>query len=853
MKFTFQILQLYSKQRIPSIVLTCETKRYFFNLPEASQRLNQEHSIRFKKGNPIFFTQMSTEHLGGLFGCLLTLYETKLAFDVAIYGPPGFSAYLDNVRFLFASKILAFSAYDFFNNDNKLLGISCKDLYQNVLMLPNYNKLFWHMNEYLSGIQKTKPKEINDAQSFIHESKYYKDDNLEVHPLLLTPDKLPGKPTLSYICKIKKYRGKVLPEKIKEFNIPKKFIQKIIQEKELVIHGVLYKASDIQEPSEPSAILIIIDCPSPEYIESLITQESFKAYFEQNIDPNENSVKAVIHMSTLEVLTDPRYSQLFEKFSKDCEHIFINEKLKGREISINLLNKSEKEESKMEEEISFEKSESMIEKKIEAQPYSHFDLTNRFHSFFPQHFPKLETLKKSETYDLEQLLPNIPNKYIHTNLIEYVMTPVKSEGFAPVQQSLKNFLRINQTELPQKFLKRKAKLETKNVKEALELYDKSILSLFNTCDPELVFLGTGSMVPSTFRNVSAIYLRFWQQGNTGMLLDCGEGTYFQLLHHYGAETTRELLKNLAIIFITHVHADHHLGTMNILLEREKILKEENIKRDPVFLVVPYICAPWMAKYQSVDKLNYRIIFSQHISSQKERLSPGAHKQTKTENFSKHGLGKEKNSTNSKDGDEEFKYVEDPDQGNVVLAQQQQSYDNVQILEKFLIEKLGVNGFKTIDVKHCPQAYAILIEHTNGWKFVYSGDTRPSQNLIKEAGQVTILVHEATFTSDMQKAALSKMHSTETEAIEVGMKMDAWRTVLTHFSQRFSKASQSSIQKSQDPKEKYIYEYNKYNTIRTFDHLTTKFSELKDLPQVSRCYDSMYVESEVIEEQLLDKN
>lgn len=33
---------------------------------------------------------------------------------------------------------------------------------------------------------------------------------------------------------------------------------------------------------------------------------------------------------------------------------------------------------------------------------------------------------------------------------------------------------------------------------------------FKDCDPEMVFFGTGSMMPSLYRNVSAIYLRFWQ-------------------------------------------------------------------------------------------------------------------------------------------------------------------------------------------------------------------------------------------------------------------------------------------------------------------------------------------------------
>mmetsp|Transcript_574 Transcript_574/g.519 ORF Transcript_574/g.519 Transcript_574/m.519 type:complete len:90 (-) Transcript_574:1097-1366(-) len=50
--------------------------------------------------------------------------------------------------------------------------------------------------------------------------------------------------------------------------------------------------------------------------------------------------------------------------------------------------------------------------------------------------------------------------------------------------------------------------------------------LFGDYDPEMVFLGTNSLRPWHFRNVSGIFFRFWQQAEKGILLDCGTGTYF---------------------------------------------------------------------------------------------------------------------------------------------------------------------------------------------------------------------------------------------------------------------------------------------------------------------------------------
>lgn len=41
-----------------------------------------------------------------------------------------------------------------------------------------------------------------------------------------------------------------------------------------------------------------------------------------------------------------------------------------------------------------------------------------------------------------------------------------------------------------------------------------------------------------------------------VLLDCGEGTFGQLCRHYGDEIDK-ILCNIAAVFISHIHADHH--------------------------------------------------------------------------------------------------------------------------------------------------------------------------------------------------------------------------------------------------------------------------------------------------------
>ena len=71
--------------------------------------------------------------------------------------------------------------------------------------------------------------------------------------------------------------------------------------------------------------------------------------------------------------------------------------------------------------------------------------------------------------------------------------------------------------------------------------------------------------------------------------------------------------------------------------------------------------------------------------------------------------------------------------------------------------------------------------------VYSGDTRPCEALVALGKGTSLLIHEATFGDDKQAEAESKRHSTIGEALDVALRMSAFRTVLTHFSQRYPSA------------------------------------------------------------------
>lgn len=103
---------------------------------------------------------------------------------------------------------------------------------------------------------------------------------------------------------------------------------------------------------------------------------------------------------------------------------------------------------------------------------------------------------------------------------------------------------------------------------------------------KVTFLGTGSAVPSKYRNVSSL---LYQLPQCSILLDCGEGTLNQLLRLFSPT----ILTTIRMIVISHSHADHHLGlpllfdcmyeTLYVNDENEKRLK---IDREPILLFAP---------------------------------------------------------------------------------------------------------------------------------------------------------------------------------------------------------------------------------------------------------------------------
>ncbi|TKA71263.1 hypothetical protein B0A55_07338 [Friedmanniomyces simplex] len=283
---------------------------------------------------------------------------------------------------------------------------------------------------------------------------------------------------------------------------------------------------------------------------------------------------------------------------------------------------------------------------------------------------------------------------------------------------------------------------------------------------EIVTLGTGSALPSKYRNVSATLLRVPGWGS--MLFDAGENTLGQLKRVLPADELKEVLRELRIIWISHMHADHHLGTVGVIrawyeevhgarpLPAGAEPKTSFDTTNSLAVVSEPAMMSWLAEYSNVEDYGYSRIAPLNLS-----------------------VATAARGTKSRLG-----WFVPPS----VLAAQGSAQGRMETLAANAAPPsvLNLQDIQCVAVQHCHGARAVSITFPFGFKASYSGDCRPSQAFSQIGKGSTVCIHEATFDDELRGDAQAKNHSTTSEALGVAQAMGAKACVLTHFSQRYQK-------------------------------------------------------------------
>ncbi|XP_063380691.1 ribonuclease Z, mitochondrial [Cydia fagiglandana] len=798
-----------------TLYLFTDQKRYLFNCGECTQRLAHEHKVKLSRLEHVFITSKTWKNIGGLPGLSLTLQDVGVP-KITLHGPEGLDdLYNATKRFVIMKEMQVSMApcsptEDF---EDSVMTIKYVHLLPQLTLLPEIPP------------QPPKRPRLGDVPSltyeqFIHDkTDYYKrgaegegerkskrgtvgeGEGKTTPRSSRSPDKRQRKPrsplqkgeaslryrsrdprdkkkdefmklqTVAYICTLKKRLGTLDLAKCVEKGVrPGPLLGQLKSGIDVVLaDGTLVLSKDVKTPDDPGPVFIVLEVPEIGYL----CEEQFAAHFDNGTNLPESIPSLIVHLSPPEVFHHKTYQAFMTKFGPRTRHLILNSQ--NSCLGSEAVHRTQHKLHLLDPEV----FPLLKDPSIPADWGTHPPMC-RTNS--PNKIKGIDDLKNRIAMAQFQNIINTENK----------LSPPKETTEEEEGQKLKTYSARTLTMFhlrPKREIDRSAEpklhvqdyyQETMDVEgfgACLDKFREEVQNLRYSNNqssneyPKIVFLGTGSCIPSKTRNTSAIIVHVDDQST--ILLDCGEGTFGQLVRFYGPRRVDELLRTLKSIYISHLHADHHIGLIGVLQARAAAFANAPEKNAPLLLLAPGQIVTWLSMYdEQFEKIaaEYTLIPNQNLMDPEEPgLTPAA------------------------------------------------------------LASIGLDSVLTCLVPHCPNAFGVAIT-TAGHKITYSGDTLPTEQLVKIGQDSTILIHEATMEDELADEARVKMHSTTSQAIDIGHKMNAKYTLLTHFSQRYARLPRLNAQI-----------LNENNVGIAFDNMQVTLSDLPLLPHMYAPLQHMFAE------------
>lgn len=748
MRSQYQVVSVPSSDTAvsPVILLSFDDKRYLFNCGESTQRQLIAQKIPLRKIQEIFLTHGWESH-GGLAGLLLGISDSNGLPQLGIHGPQNLAYFLATLRAgqqrgykyhgprslsiteyasqlpeaykdsnVIIQPILSFP--DNSRSPRHLLSVNPSDK-PSRSMLPSsdlvdpqrimnialsvWSGQFLERQEdgsWSSHYDRAAQQQVQTDPSLQMESgkrtKRIKiaDDTVPERPSAakhsafmqymqedLPPGVEPFPAAVSYFIEAQPLPGKFDPKKAKELGIsPGPAFGKLQKGTPVTnAEGLTIQPAQVMGPPRYTDPVLILACPTKAYVGSLVDA----GFWKQSRRPS-----IVIHCCNQDVLDDSKYKAFIEQFGSDTKHRYC---LAGQADTITLQKHNE-----------------------------HLAIISRV----------LDHQVRQPYVKVHDNTSNIQASLSLTRLLQFTPYPslsvVQTEEPAPVvvlQEEYKSLMSTYDSDA-QTTLQDVAKLVERQID-------------FVGGDVEIGSLGTGSAGPSNYRNVAATMIR--DTNGFCFLLDCGEGTVGQMKRCYGKEYLA-VLRELRLIYISHLHADHHLGLIGLVREW---VRANAYNEEVLFIIVSTRLARSLIEYANIEDLDIGRISFIDATSLLARIP-------NTKSGAGHSPRK-----------------------------------NIQ-LERLVTQLPMITSIRTVEAIHTSRAMCFRLDHRDGWSVAYSGDTRPCEAFVELGRDVTCLIHEATFGDDKLEEAVAKKHSTIREAESVAQKMNARTTLLTHFSQRYPK-------------------------------------------------------------------
>ncbi|KAI5795903.1 beta-lactamase-like protein [Pyronema domesticum] len=709
-----------------TLLLHFDSKRYVFGqISEGTQRAFQERGLKLSKVSDIFLTGPTDWHrTGGLAGVMLAMGDpdgTRTSavdgqdfggLEQQVHGGENLLYTLATMRrFIFRTgmklKVTEHQPGDTWTDENVVVktlhirpqnqGERQRDSQEKHQFLAKVvDDMFcsnWTMNTWVDDpnlpAEAAEGEEVQEAvRSFQLSTKAPLKGKVRApwpaSTIVALPETTPNTVSLCYIVMLHPQRGKFLPKRAKELGVkPGPDFSKLSSGQSVVTaDGNTITPEDVMEPTRPGTGIAVCDLPSVDYIPDFLASEEWK-----NPEEVQKTIGAFFWMAPKEIIFHPTIQDFMEKFN-GAQHIISSPGCTPDRINFKAAAKA-----------------SVLLNKIDADMFL---------------LPLMDSSKctpLTEPYQTQA----------HPGL-QWQIEPKWDLGTSHLDPE------FNASEIVASEGLQTAITSYRASEDKWSKHPKQDVFAFQ---PELITLGTGSSAPGRHRNVSGTLFKI--SANKYILIDCGDGTLGQIKRLY-PDNIDQVISDINVIYISHLHADHHLGSVPIIRHKLSLMTEAKQDSQPFTIIGPRIFLTWMTEYFRCEP------------DMEEAL--GRFTFLACEDF-----------------------LADTSPGNQVQ------------LPSYLQQTLDLIKVVTVPAHHCLSSFCVVFHFTSSsseateFKLAYSGDTRPLDSFVEISKGVDLLLHEATFEDSMLAQAKAKKHSTVSEALDVGGRMGA-TTVLTHFSQRY---------------------------------------------------------------------
>lgn len=705
----------------PLLLLTNRegNRSLFGKIPEGTQRVLNENGFRLGRLRNILYTGIlsSWADVGGLPGLFLTISDsTNRGINLFANSSGVFAYVVATWRYFVYRRNCKVHVSD--ADALALLGDSTTEVFPVAIpssrpQAPTNAKILLLL-ETLLGLMSTPPKK-NGAAEY--------DTDIHLHVALPAPDTfvdVAAQTSVNYIIRFVPLRGKFDPVKAKALGVKPGIDFRTLTQGEPVKNdnGELVYPSQVLDKEKSFPKALILDIPNTSYLQNTL---DCNAWFTEH---GPESIGLVYHFLGADIDFELlQYANFILKFPKETVHVISHPKISDNTLVF--------------------RTHTVHLMKLKSLMNNNYTISD-----FVKHLPLEQHVKLQS---LQQI--TVTPAGVTLNEDEVV-----DESWESLYDKL--FAEQNSKEL----------FENSPIVPLEKAQTTDLKSLVQT-----VTLGTGSAVPAIHRNVLANLLRipFLEHGTVkyrSVLLDCGENTLGSLMRNFGhneKEQFKQIMAELCVIYLSHLHADHHLGVLSVITAWMK----ENQDNDKKL----YVVAPWQYKLFVTEWSKIALDFANidesrivHINCEHFKQNPASPwRQLSIENF-----------------DECYAA------GEPLEKEQVQGLEPWPASEKgALLLSLGLADLQVVSAIHCPWSYSASftfeLSETENFKVSFSGDTRPNHNFVAIGKDSDLLIHEASLDNDLIEEAIEKKHTTILEAIKVGQLMNCSKVILTHFSARFS--------------------------------------------------------------------